>query len=586
MTTSRPPVAQQRVAIAILLIAGIASITSPSACAQVLPSDPASRCAIAPSKIAGWFDAGAVSLDGSVKPANSLAFPDQPNCPFYEWSEQMFLWLNSPTPAGGGGRIFNSSAFFDVLPLDQSGARALVTHATAGVRLQVRNSQVGPNNLPIIFDKAGRMLEVQPPQFGPNGARLVALAPGKAAEIGTMQLAKNGKPLFFDLQGKKISPNFALSGTKALTVDTHPFVPVRKFMVGDRAVFLDQFGNIVDVEQGQAGGDSVLMSQQGSLVYYGIHVNDVFAYFATGTKNGSIVPTPTKFPTMQTELDKVTAFAQQQGKALANPEALAVEVKTAWVEATGLDTSKYVTTTATIPTYDTSDAAHTTWTPVGTKSALLAMVGMHVVGSANGHPEMIWATFEHVGNTPAAAYSYVNAANQMIAVPQDAAGLWLFSASGSTGPFNVEHMSFVAPNIVGSNGNTISPSDTLRWKAWGAASDHAPNPIAGSSAISNSEIISSNNSVIGLLLPGDVRRNYVMTGATWTIFGAGPTATNQVGTSQLANTTMETYQQSSNSLNDPGMNCFACHKTNTVSVSKIFRALSPLPLAASPAKAP
>jgi len=419
---------------------------------------------------------------------------------------------------------------------------------------------------------------VQPPQFGPNGARLVALASGKAAEIGRVALATDGKPLFFDLQGKKISPKWTLASPKALAVDTQPLVPVRKFMIGTRTVFLDALGNVVEVEQGQAGGDSVLMSQQGSLVYYGIHVNDVFAYFATGAKSGGITPTPTKFPTLQAELDKVTAFAQQHGKVFSNPEALAVEIKTAWVEATGLDTNKYVTMTATVPTYDTSDPAHMKWTFAGTRSVLLAMVGMHVVGSTKGHPEMIWATFEHVDNTPAAGYAYVNANNQTVSVPQDSVGPWLFSASGSTGPFNVEHMTFVAPNIQGSGGNTISPSDTIRWKAWGAASDRAPNPIAGSAALSNSEILSSNNSVIGQLPLGDVRRNYAMMGATWTIGGAAPTLTNQVGTSQLANTTMETYQQTTNSLNDPAMNCFACHSANTTNVSRIFRALTPLSL--------
>ena len=87
-------------------------------------------------------------------------------------------------------------------------------------------------------------------------------------------------------------------------------------------------------------------------------------------------------------------------------------------------------------------------------------------------------------------------------------------------------------------------------------------------------------------MAGDVRRNYVMTGATWTILGAAPNATNQVGTSQLANTTMEIYQQGGNSLKNPDSNCFARHKTNTTSVSRIFRALAPLPLVSSPAKAP
>jgi hypothetical protein len=51
-----------------------------------------------------------------VLPANSVTFPNTPNCSFYQWSMQMFLWLTSPAPVtyGGGGRIFDTSTFFDV----------------------------------------------------------------------------------------------------------------------------------------------------------------------------------------------------------------------------------------------------------------------------------------------------------------------------------------------------------------------------------------------------------------------------------------------------------------------------------------
>src|SRR5207249_3386854 len=138
--------------------------------------------------------------------------------------------------------------------------------------------------------------------------------------------------------------------------------------------------------------ESVLLAQNGSLVYYASMVNDVYAYFTTGTKNGGITPTPTRFPTTLADLNKITAFAQLHGKSFPDPEALAVEVKTSWVETTGLDTSKYITVTGEIPIYDMSNPNQ--WTRNGTKKTTLAMVGMHVVGSTKGHPEMIWATFE------------------------------------------------------------------------------------------------------------------------------------------------------------------------------------------------
>ena len=45
---------------------------------------------------------------------------------------------------------------------------------------------------------------------------------------------------------------------------------------------------------------------------------------------------------------------------------------------------------------------------------------------------------------------------------------------------------------------------------------------------------------------------------------------NQVGTSQLTNSTMETYQQGPNNKWFAQGNCFLCHGTNTTFVSHIF----------------
>ena len=248
-------------------------------------------------------------------------------------------------------------------------------------------------------------------------------------------------------------------------------------------------------------------------------------------------------------------------------------MKTSWVETTGLDTSKYITVTGEIPIYDMSNPNQ--WTRNGTKKTTLAMVGMHVVGSTKGHPEMIWATFEHFDNAPNGAFTYFNSSNQTITIPQSTTGTWLFSASPPASPFNVERMHFASPNIVSTPPSTIGSSNTIRWKSWGAASNIAPNPLVSTTG-SNTEIISISNSVLGQLAGGDIRRNYVMTGATWTIGGAAPNASNQVGTSRMANTTMETYQQGVDTTATGGSNCFTCHITNQVDVSHFFGQLKPL----------
>jgi hypothetical protein len=126
----------------------------------------------------------------------------------------------------------------------------------------------------------------------------------------------------------------------------------------------------------------------------------------------------------------------------------------------------------------------------------------------------------------------------------------LFTASGSSGPFNVPHLFFTGPTGTPSNSIqaeasfTISPSDTLRQEPFG---------VDGTNPFENTEVISMDNHVLSMMASGDIRGNYFMTGATWTPFGSNPVGGRPgVGTNQLANTTMETYVQTTN--------CFTCHQ--------------------------
>lgn len=577
-----------------LTCSGLAQAQAP------LQADVKPTCTVAAPTFASWFKAGSVSLNGEVNPANSVTFPNIPNCSFYQWSEQMFLWLNSPTPpsyGGGGGRIFESPAFYDVSGLDADFKRTYIPNRAGISKLfNVRSSQVGPNGLQTINDSRGKLFEVLPAPIGPNGKSMIRNSAGKLTEIQSIQESAGKKLTFLDDKARKIAVPAApkLDTTLAQRVSPHLLklsAPMAKNMVqgfrsgpNGRVFFLDSAGNQVTPTQGQAGDSAVLLAQNGSLVYYTTMVNDVYAFFQTGTKNGAIKTTPgnttpTQFPTTQAELDKVVAYAQTKGKTFPDAEALAIEVKASWIEPTGLDTSKYITARAAIPVYNKSNPA--LWIPTtATHTVTLAMVGMHVVGSTKGHPEMIWATFEHFSNTPWATFTYTNTANQTKTVTQAASGTWLFSSTNNPAAnYNFERMTYVSGSITAVSATLgIGPSDTIRWKTWGSASDL--NPTA-----SNTEVMAINNSVIGQLAAGDIRRNYMMTGATWTIGGqapindfANPTNTvgaNQVGTNHLANTTMETYQQGINPQKN-GTNCFTCHSSNKVGVSHIFNSLKPL----------
>jgi len=596
--------------------------------AQTIPSDAQPTCTVTAAQFAGWFESRTPSLNGVVKPADSLNFPDPPmNCAFYQWAEQMFLSLTSPaTDCGGTTHVFDTPAFFDVSAPDASGNRIFIRHtcSASGVNrlLNLRSAKVGDRGLPVIFDKAGRMLEVEPPPMGPTGKPLVFGSAGTSVEVQSITLGRDGKPVFLDRAGKPIAGARPIMSALVLPGRQKKSPIVQRFQIGSKPIFVDPFGNMVEVGPGQAQTFSVLRAQTGSLVYYAITVNDVFTYFRTMTPNPPDGQPGAPFPTTPAELQEIEAFAATHSVTFPNPNALAIEVKTSWVEASSLsDPSNYITMTATIPTYDTTDPKR--WKPIGSKTVQLALVGMHVVGSTGtkgspdgpGHPEMIWATFEHAGNTPLATYTY-NSTAGLKTVNQSTAGSWLFSASNSGGPFNCVHMMECTPLNMSNNcqneadGNIVpvmpgppcpagsfTASDTLRQKVWGAASDRVPSPLVHDITEANTEIISINNSVRGMIPSGDVRSNYYLAGATWTIGGASPSQGNppdrgnQVGTSLLANSTMETYQQGVDTTAAPpsfGSNCFSCHTNDfgpstrnlaTSDVSHIFRVLQPLSFA-------
>lgn len=525
-----------------------------------VPTDAQDSCAqsgqpLTAAIFATWFQSGTVTLNGAVNPADSTQAL-QPDCGFYHWSEQMFLWLTSPAPPsyGGGAHIFDSPTFYDVSPPDASGKRTLLAH-TAGFMhaFPLRVAKLGPNRLPVVIDRSGRMFEVK--RVDPNLKPLVREPSGRVVQIAHVRL-ENGRPVLLDTEGRIIAAQHLQSALPATDKRGTTRLIAQKFVIDNIPIFIDPSLAVIDVEQGQAGDSSVLQAQttaNGSLVYYATMVNDVYAYFVTGVKKGAInTVAPNQFPTTTTDRDAIVNFATSNGKPnppFPDPNALAIEVKSAWVVASGLpNLSSYITTTATIPTYDTSNS--NLWTPTGQQTVQLALVGMHVVGSTAGHPEMVWATFEHTGNTPLNTYKYTTNTNATNTVNQNTSGTWLFTSNGSGGPFNVPHMSFTGPNGTPANavqseaGFSISPSDTLRQEPFG---------VDGGNVFENTEVISTDHLILSFLASGDIRGNYIMTGATWTPFGSNPTFSNLgVGTNLLANTTMETYAQ--------GSNCFGCHQ--------------------------
>jgi hypothetical protein len=518
----------------------------------VLPPDVKPSCAVSAPEFNGWFAMGSPAKDGIVLPANSLAFTAGPNdrCPFFKWSEQMFLWLASPL--GPGRHVFASPQFYSVEALGADGRRGLVPQDNnTPLNFAPAISLVGAKGVDDVVDSTGKIRNVVHVR-APGSTLMFRDKSDRPVDVARVAAATSGKPLLLDSTNKVLDVLTAENGAPLLRDAAGKTVNL-----ADSTVLVDGVQRLVTtagdvVEIGQAGGNAVLMTRNSGLVYYLLQVNDVFAYFNTGMTDGKFsAPVPTEFPAAADLLDKITDLAKNAPPPHTKPGfmdriALAMELKSSWVEASKVsDPQNYLTIKAIIPKFVPGDGGKLVHS--GTTNVDLALVGFHVVGSTLGHPEMIWATFEHVSNTPNQPYSYKTVSDGSITAPADGAGSWLFSSAGasSTQPPTRMTAQQNGAEILPANGQTIGPVNVTRLNPWGT-------PAADNAAVeTNTDIISINRSVVGQMPAGDVRANYIMIGSTWTSDGKMPVGTNIAGSRTLANSTMETFRQA--------RNCLSCH---------------------------
>ncbi len=381
------------------------------------------------------------------------------------------------------------------------------------------------------------------------------------------------------------------------------------------------------IELGQAGDDDVLLSQNESLVYYSIYTNDAFAMYRTGIaiKNGDTdlikhLPSdlqreieieaaelPDKFPFTALQMLKLDSFSKLYGKELVDPKTMILELKLSWVDANIVaNKNDYVVTQATVPIFDRSLNPNR-WEYSGkTETKTLAMVGFHIGGTVEGHPEMIWATFEHVNNLPDNSYDYfTNSKKKTLSTKKfNASGDWVFFPDNGTRP-NVITANATAENIKGSTVTTaivskgtapIGPVDVYRVNPWGNV-QNVP-ALAEATIANNTDLASINTSILSQLADGDIRGNYLQVGSIWSAEGQiptgypvmfppstdnDPTDTYFRGSLFLANTTMETFYQYQTDIDGAvnHANCFSCHNSGgdgkeATNVSHIFNALQPL----------
>ncbi|MCG6901529.1 MAG: hypothetical protein LJE68_02505 [Rhodobacter sp.] len=330
---------------------------------------------------------------------------------------------------------------------------------------------------------------------------------------------------------------------------------------------------------GQAGGDDALISDASSVTFFGIHANDVYAHYLTQQMAGAFTGTPldTNFPISEAE---VQAIEKAAGLTFSDAKAMTMELKTAWVDASTVDASQFVTMAAVVPDFDQTTSP-TSWPSNGaTKEVTLALVGLHIAAPVQGHPELVWSSFEHINNAPLAEYFYTNSSGT-VSTPYSSSGSWLYIPSGTPEPATLVSSakydsSAVALNVT-NGAAAIGPVPVVQKNPWGNAPTNDTATVA-----SNTDLLSLNVSVLGMLnTMEDVRANYYQLGGIWTVKGqlpSGGSDTNNRGGLFMANTSMETFHQYT-AQNTGVQNCFTCHSTSSTSgqkLSHIYDALSPL----------
>ncbi|MEZ4817223.1 MAG: hypothetical protein R2776_04540 [Flavobacteriaceae bacterium] len=243
-----------------------------------------------------------------------------------------------------------------------------------------------------------------------------------------------------------------------------------------------------------------------------------------------------------------------------------LEMKSSWIAVEALsesDQKEYFITEAAILQKDGSYL-----------NTSVALLGMHVVGVVENHPEFIWATFEHNDMTPLMDWNSLTASSE---------SNLLFFAEGAAS--NLDGISWTGKTPkVANQAYTLFQYGVPKVKGNGYLSTSQAEPL-------NVDNINSINACVANTL-NDVWNNYFYNGSLW-INMDGKTPQEQVallislsgnlansapgdatrGSVNAANSTMETYVQTGASALDSIsvaslVSCFSCHNAENFSAGK------------------
>ncbi|WNO09952.1 hypothetical protein [Teredinibacter sp. KSP-S5-2] len=298
----------------------------------------------------------------------------------------------------------------------------------------------------------------------------------------------------------------------------------------------------------QAGTDGILIDHNNRAVYYSQYVNPTFESFI---KSNDLTD-----PAKVRAMDPTTEFPIIGTKGT-------LELKASWkIVEEGEDTSDMFTMKTEISKLENKNG-EIVINPDKTQQVTVALVGFHIGGVVNGHPEMIWATFEHERNAPNIP------PNTPLDKPVSDKDYIFYSAGTTVADCNVNPANSNQLKL-NERKQTLTPiTQVCRQYEFG----NAPGVKPG-----NSDNIQNLNTQVQAKLGDSIWSNYREVGAIWFLNGGdlkpGLSLADDkllTGSLKLSNSTIETFTQRQSTMD----NCFRCHNTMQEFPPKM--SLDPLP---------
>lgn len=372
---------------------------------------------------------------------------------------------------------------------------------------------------------------------------MVPAAPGSTVSVPRFLTLATISDLF--------NPNFKASQTRTNPVTLSLGTRVHG---GGSGPNVENAGAIVEAD------GNILVAQDGYPVYASVHMNA--SYFNTAQQNmiynGNYLKNKGSG-----ENDSADSFATG-----------AVVFKATWRRYDGTAPAHSYTTQANVPVLAYANGVVTPAQDsngnVITKKVNVALVGLHVVGRTDAHPEFVWGTFEQKENAPMVKDGAFNfncpSPNTGNCQDMDTKNYTFYQANTPFTKVNLPTVPFPAtgqPMVMFDSTTQKFYPPTQVVQANRTGGDNSPNGVANIDALNV-----AGQSFVAQQGTQAVFQNYNLIGTVWmehdTYTRKNPNwqnlnNNNAIGSVNLANSTAETFQQVVPLGNPQKSNCFMCH---------------------------